>query len=340
MTKIAHLIETIELGGVLRNLETLMAHMSDVEHVRYAVDPRKSLPPVIPADEVAVIHFTASWSKLPYLAALRAMRGSAPIVIVEHSYTQSYEQYVVPSKARFRTMLRLVYSFADKVVAVSHGQGAWLRSLGVVDPAKIVVIPSSTYCGGFTGIAPPDRAGACDTPLRIGAYGRYHEQKGFGALIHALKMLPPDLATLKLAGLGPYDERLKALAGDMPNVIVGGPTSDVAGFLASVDLVAVPSRWESFGQVALEARAAARPLICSAVDGLIEQTAPDCGWLVPEDDVPALAAAIQAAAVANLTTMGLAARRSAEGHLESSLNVWRSVANDLLAQSVRRRKAA
>ena len=328
--KIAHLIETIEMGGVLRNLETLMAHMVGVEHIRYEVSPRTQLPPVIPADQLVVIHFTASWSKLPFLAALRAMRGRAPIVIVEHSYTGSYEKYVVPNAGRFHAMLKLVYSFADRVVAVSHGQGAWLRQIGVVDPAKVVVIPSSTYCGGFTGIAPPSRRGSTGEPLKIGAYGRYHEQKGFGNLIQAMRGLSPGLATLTLAGLGPYKDRLKAMSAELPNVTVSGPTKDVAGFLAAHDIVAVPSRWESFGQVALEARAAARPIIASAVDGLIEQTNSASGWLVAEDDISGLTSAIQAATHADLCTMGQSARRSAEGHLESSLDIWRTLARELI----------
>jgi D-inositol-3-phosphate glycosyltransferase len=334
MTKIAHLIETIELGGVLRNLETLMTHMSDVEHLRYDVAPKSSLPPVVPADQLVVIHFTASWSKLPYLAALRAMRGTAPIVIVEHSYTQAYEKYVVPSSPRFRAMLKLVYSFADRIVAVSHGQGAWLRQLGVVDPSKIVVIPSSTNCAAFQDIPTPTRTGKTAEPLVIGAYGRYHEQKGFGNLIKAMGQIAPDCATLKLVGVGPYHDQLTALASTMPHVTVGGPTSNVPAFLRSVDVVAVPSRWESFGQTALEARAAARPLISSAVDGLVEQTGPDWGWLVPEDDIDALAAAITRASRANLAEMGQAARWSAEGHLETSFATWRTLATTLIPTSI------
>jgi D-inositol-3-phosphate glycosyltransferase len=329
MLKLAHMIETIELGGVLRNLETLMAHMGDVEHIRYDVSPRRQLPPIVPADQIVVIHFTASWSKLPFLATLRAMRGNAPIVIVEHSYTDCYEKYVIPSKTRFRSMLKLVYGMADRVVAVSHGQGAWLRNLGVVDPAKVVVIPSSTYCGGYLDIPAPLDSRERNGPMKIAAYGRYHEQKGFGNLIHAMRQVSPGVAHLTLAGLGPYTERLTALAAHMPHVTVGGPTSDVTGFLRACDVVAVPSRWESFGQVALEARAAARPIICSAVDGLVEQTAKDCGWLIAEDDVPALVRVIHEAAAADLTVMGNAARVSADGHLTASLNTWRKLAGEL-----------
>jgi len=331
--KIAHLIETLELGGVMRNLDTLMAHMAGVEHIRYAVNPRRQLPPVIPADQLVVIHFTASWSKLPFLAALRAMRGKAPIVIVEHSYTGAYEKFNVPSLARFHAMMRLVYGFADRVVAVSHGQGEWLRATGTVDPAKVRVIPSSTYCGGFLDIPPPPAIRPHGQPLRVGAYGRYHEQKGFGNLVQAMRGLEPGVASLTMAGLGPYMDRMHAMAAHMPNVTVGGPTSDVAGFLAAHDIIAMPSRWESFGQVALEARAAARPIISSAVDGLIEQTKPAWGWLVEADDIAGLTAAINEAASADLNTMGQAARTSSLGHLETSLEAWRTLHRELLPAS-------
>ena len=331
MIKIAHLVEPVGLGGVTRNVETLIEHMHGVSHVRYDVRPRRSLPPVVPADHLVVIHFTASWSKLPYLAALRALRGHAPIVIVEHSYTGAYEQIRVRSQPRFRAMLRLIYGFADRVVAVSSAQAAWLREAGVVDPAKIVVIPSSTYCGGFEKLAPPVRTGGSAEPLRIASCGRYCDAKGFDTLIEAMRALPNGMATLTLAGFGPQEARLKALAGGMPNVTVGGPTRDVEGLFAACDVVAMPSRFESFGQVALEGRAAARPLIASAVDGLIGQTGPAWGWLVDVDGIPGWTAAIGLAAGADLHTMGLAARRSAAGHLEASLALWLQLAETLMA---------
>ena len=329
MIAIAHMIDSLEFGGVNRNLDTLLAHMGDVHQTRHVVSPRTGLPPVIPASQLVAIHWSVSWSRMPHLAALRAMRGKAPIVIVEHSFTEFYEKYAV-SRLKFRAMLRLAYSFADRVVAVSHGQAAWMRGLGIIDPKKVFVIPSSTNCTPFETIPLPKRLGPNDGPLKIGAYGRYHEQKGFGNLIQAVRDLPPGMASLTLAGVGPYEAQLRAMAADLPNVTVGGPTSDVRGFLSRVDLVAVPSRWESFGQVALEGRAAGRPLICSAVDGLIEQTGEHWGWLVPEDDVPAISNAIRAASVADIATMGQAARWSAEGHLDTSLDGWRHLAAELL----------
>ncbi|MBX9924991.1 MAG: glycosyltransferase family 4 protein [Hyphomicrobiaceae bacterium] len=338
MMKIAHLIETIELGGVLRNLETLMTNLPDVEHSRFDVSPRRALPPAVPTDRLAVIHFTASWSKMPFLFALRAMRGKAPIVIVEHSYTENYERFCVPNVERFRTMLKIIYGVADRVVAVSERQAEWLVRIGAVERSRITVIQSSTELSRFSAIAPPAPR-AADMPLRVGSLGRYHEQKGYAHLIRAMGQLPAGLATLRLAGVGPYDEMLRAMAAPLSNVTVEGPTSDVPGFLSTLDVVAMPSRWESFGQVALEGRAAARPLIASHCDGLIDQTHPSWGWSVPCDDVGAIADAIVAASKADLAAMGTAARASTVRHLENSMDRWRTVVRELMPQSSQRQAA-
>ena len=102
----------------------------------------------------------------------------------------------------------------------------------------------------------------------------------------------------------------------------------------------MPSRWESFGQVALEGRAAGRPLIASACDGLIDQTDASWGWSVPCDDITALADAMSAAAKADLNTMGLAARASTHRHLENSMDCWRALARELMPQVAVQKRAA
>jgi glycosyltransferase involved in cell wall biosynthesis len=63
---------------------------------------------------------------------------------------------------------------------------------------------------------------------------------------------------------------------------------DVAGFLAGVDVVAVPSRWEAYGMVANEAREAGRPVLVAPVDGLPEQVQGGGGLVVDFADHGAL----------------------------------------------------
>jgi D-inositol-3-phosphate glycosyltransferase len=63
--------------------------------------------------------------------------------------------------------------------------------------------------------------------------------------------------------------------------------------LAGAAVVAVPSRREGFGLVAAEAMAHGKPVVASAVGGLLDLVVDgETGLLVPPGDVPALRAAL------------------------------------------------
>jgi glycosyltransferase involved in cell wall biosynthesis len=275
------------------------------------LNPRRPLAPRIDHD-VAIIHFTCSWSKLPFLTLLRAQRARRPIIIVEHTYTQRFEEHCVPNPSRFRSMLRLCYGLADKVVAVSYGQAEWMLVAKLVCPERLVVIQQSVDCSKLMRMPLPQRQPG--TPLRLAAYGRYSEQKGFDLLIQAMRCLPPDLATLSLGGYGDCKEDLKSAARNMPNINIGSIVTNLPLFLSDKDIVVIPSRWEAFGIVCLEARASARPLIVTQVDGLPEQISPRMGLSVAPNDPNKLAEAIKLAAQWDVTEMGRNARASIGNH--------------------------
>src|SRR6202007_2888186 len=65
-------------------------------------------------------------------------------------------------------------------------------------------------------------------------------------------------------------------------------------FYDRASVVAVPSRREGYGLVAREAMAHGRPVVASAVGGLLEAIEDDVtGVLVPAGDVPALRRALE-----------------------------------------------
>ncbi len=333
--RIIHLLDDPALGGVTRTIETIRANLgAGYEHRLEIVDARHPIAPRFEGD-VLVAHFTSNWAKLPFLASLR-LRNRMPSVLVEHSYTGSYERRFATSPARFRTMLRIAYGLASRVVAVSHGQARWIAEARLTAAEKLHVVPSTTDISALLDIAPPDRL---QRPLRLGAYGRYCEQKGFETLVEAMHRIAPDVASLHICGLGEGRHALAAAAQRLPHVSVDGPVGDLRAFLASVDVVVVPSLWEAFGQVALEARAASRPVIASAIDGLCEQVAPTTGRLVPPGDAQALSEAIADLARSDLAMMGAAARKSAIPHPDATFAAWRrtfsfnSCAAEIPAQS-------
>ena len=72
-----------------------------------------------------------------------------------------------------------------------------------------------------------------------------------------------------------------------------GWRTDRGALLAAADVCVLPSRWEPFGTVMLEAWAAGTPLVAAASQGPAALISDGVnGLLVPVDDAPALAAAM------------------------------------------------
>lgn len=141
--------------------------------------------------------------------------------------------------------------------------------------------------------------------------GRVHPQKGVDVLIEAVRRLAPTMPRLKVIVVGPiggrhdsrgqpsaYAAEIIRRAHGAPVQFVGFLNNDSLAFrqhLAACDVAVVPSRHEPFGYVALEALAMSAPVIASRTGGLSQTVTDEVGYLVPPNDVAALADAIRAA---------------------------------------------
>jgi len=299
---------------------------------RVSVATHIDVPPRLHAD-IIIVHFTVSWRKLLWLRWLRQRNTAATLILVEHSYTRCFEQIHVAHRARFRMMLRLVCCLMDRVVTVSEAQGDWLAEAARPPAGKLLVINPHTDLSGLRLLPPPQH---CGGPLSLCGYGRYASQKGFDTLIEAMRLVPREVACLRLVGLGPERQNLVTQAGDLPQVTIDGPVSGPDLLLGAVDAVAIPSRFEAFGNVALEARAAARPIIVSDVDGLTAQALKVPELVVPAEDPPALARAICWLAQQDITLLGMGARRSVAGAEAHTIDRWNGLFAEIAA--TRRKK--
>jgi glycosyltransferase involved in cell wall biosynthesis len=149
----------------------------------------------------------------------------------------------------------------------------------------------------FAPTAPADRS-KFDTPDGapvLLALARLHWKKGLDVLLKALPDIPE--AYLWIAGEGPLRQELEELTrtlGLESRVRFLGWRDDRAALLAAADACVFPSRYEPFGTVTVDAWAAKVPLIAAAAQGpKAYVTDGEDGLLVPIDDVPALATAIQ-----------------------------------------------
>ncbi|MFE9655684.1 glycosyltransferase family 4 protein [Micromonospora sp. NPDC006431] len=144
------------------------------------------------------------------------------------------------------------------------------------------------------------RARFAGTGPLVGYAGRLVYEKGVQHLVHAVPYLRdrhPGLRVV-IAGDGPYREDLV----DQARQLHLGETVRFAGFmdttqlpavLAATDATVVPSLYEPFGMVALEAAAAGAPLAVARTGGLAEIVEPGItGLTFPHSDPDALAGAV------------------------------------------------
>jgi glycosyltransferase involved in cell wall biosynthesis len=113
--------------------------------------------------------------------------------------------------------------------------------------------------------------------IRIGMVGRLSFEKGHGLMLHALKHLHSmgvD-ADLVIVGTGPLELAISELAKTLhlgKHVLMPGYVQSVSSLYRHLDLVCLPSLWESFGLVAIEAGAYGCPVVAADRGGLAEAT--------------------------------------------------------------------
>ena len=140
--------------------------------------------------------------------------------------------------------------------------------------------------------------GIHDEPLVVAA-ARHERQKGLDVLIraipHVLTVAPN--ARFIIGGRSGTDtsllHHLVAELGIAKCVDFIGPRDDVPELMCAADVFCVPSRWEGFGSVLVEAMALEVPTVASAIDPICEVGGPE-PWLtlVPPDEPGRLAAGI------------------------------------------------
>jgi glycosyltransferase involved in cell wall biosynthesis len=316
--RILFLISDKKMGGVMTMVDSLtrssLSKRFDFKTV--CMDANEAIHErVIP--DVVVINKACTWKRIPNLLWLYIRKRKTKVVIIEHHYTAGFETHQVPDKQRFRLMLKISYALADRVVAVSDAQADWMFKNNLVAWDKLYQINPAVKLKDFLEVS--DRQPR--TEIHLAAYGRFCQQKGFDILLEAMKLIPQQTVNLYLGGEGPDKDDLKELALGLNHVKFCGQIEDVPEFLEGCDAVVISSRWEPFGLVCMEAKAAGKPVIASDIDGLREQVR-DCGVLVPPEDPVKLASAIASLGESDLLTWGQNGRNSVKDAREQFLTQW------------------
>ena len=217
------------------------------------------------------------------------LAGVPAVVATQQLYPRSLSR-------RMRMRQRLISVIVDRYIAVSHAMAAVLRR-GMLFKARVAVIHNAVDVSAFTGSAATTHGrGTTGAPQRtVLTVARLNKQKGLEYLIAAVPRLPSDTQLL-IAGEGPDREALEAQARELAvadRVMFLGHRSDVPDLLAACDVFVLPSLFEGLPVSVLEAMAAGKPIVATAIGGTDEAVVHgETGLLVAPGDPSALAWAI------------------------------------------------
>jgi glycosyltransferase involved in cell wall biosynthesis len=180
---------------------------------------------------------------------------------------------IANSMATRTTLLRSAPWLKEELVTVIHNG---------IDPAR------------FDGAGPAPLGLPADA-LTFGFIGRLERRKGLLDLAYAWPRVARAVsnAHLVIVGKGPNEHDVRGILSDAPRVHWLGFRKDVPEILHATDIAVVPSHWEGFGLVALEALTAGKPVIATRASSLPEIVDDGVqGRLVPPQNPDALAKAM------------------------------------------------
>lgn len=128
--------------------------------------------------------------------------------------------------------------------------------------------------------------------------GSFTEQKNHKFMVAVMERLPANYKLL-LLGEGMLKGQIEELVKERKlegRVFFMGFRNDVASIIKASDIVVIPSKWEGFGLVAVEAMACGRPVVCSDVPGL-NSVVGDAGIKAKPESVDAFITALDKAAI-------------------------------------------
>jgi glycosyltransferase involved in cell wall biosynthesis len=179
---------------------------------------------------------------------------------------------------------------ALRVEAETHGvAGRWVIVPSGIDVERFGTPPPAADAKAALGLDP--------TRPVVGTVGRLEARKGHDHFLAAAQVMLARANGLRpqvlIVGDGPLRAQLAARAAQLgvaASVTFTGALTDVRGALGAMDVFVLPSHAEGMSNALLEAMAAARPVVATAVGGTREAFDGDrTGVLVPAGDADALA---------------------------------------------------
>ncbi len=217
-----------------------------------------------------VLHVHSTFAGAIVRPCALLVRRRPKIVYCPHGWAFSREG---SAQGPIVTVERLLALCTDRIVCISDFERREAVSVGI-SPEKLIVVENgireidSSHEGEAATREPP-----VGSRLMVLFVGRFDRQKGFDTFLEVMRRLGDRAEGLAVGDylVGQADQR--PAIPDNVTVLGWQPRGEVLRLYRHADLLLVPSRWEGFGLVAVEAMRSRLGVFASRVGGLQEVVA-------------------------------------------------------------------
>lgn len=364
---VLHLIDGLNVGGAEVLLRDLTAGLVQRG---YRVSVGYSTPgPLVEELRANGIKLTrlprlARVDPLLMLGMLRLINSDPPQVVHTHLFKSDFHGRLAARLAGVPVVISTLHNadrwaekwplgvlyggsarFADQLIAVSEEVRQYHLQKTAVSAEKLMVINNGVDVGRFNITAAVRQQLRAEFKIStesvlFGVIGRLKPQKDHNTFLDAAALILREVPSARflVIGDGPLRAELEqraAVLGLLPALIFTGLRNDIPQLLAALDVLIFSSLWEGLPVTLLEAMAAVKPVVATAVNGIAGVAIEDVTALLVNVADPA---ALSAACVRLARDPGLRLRLGQAGFrrvsefysLETMINQISSLYNDLL----------
>jgi glycosyltransferase involved in cell wall biosynthesis len=299
---------------------------------RLSLKPIFQLTKIISTEKIELIH--SQGARADFFARVAGRIASVPYILC--TIAAPVERFDVSAvrKSIYRLLDRLTEHYVNRFIVVSDSLKYTLIRLRGIPSDKVIRIYNGIELEQYRPQNQPidlrnEWGFSKDTPL-IAAIGRMVWEKGLEYFLQSIPEIMQHVPNTRvlLVGDGPLRKNLESLAKELnleDKVTFTGFRSDIRYLLSNIDILVIPSIFEGFPMITLEAMAMRKPIVATRIDGITEQIVDGKeGLLVPPRNPKALAATVlKLIHDRNLTSQLAAAARE---KVENSFSVEKMLA--------------
>lgn len=241
---------------------------------------------LIDSKNTSLYHINGLWEYPSLITAIIARNAGIPYIISPHGmlYPQAFRKKKWLKKAIYLYFLEKDLQNAAVIHTTCDEEMQHLRNMGIKTP--IAIIPNAIELS--TLLSKPIHS---KYERKFGYLGRVHPRKKVETLLYVWERLGDKVKDAELIIIGSGDDKyMKFLLQEtnrlnLKNIVFTGFLTGLAKeeIMDSLSYLAVPSDFENFGMIVVEALASGIPVIASTGTPWQELESRNCGWWIEND---------------------------------------------------------